>query len=1134
MKALVLGFLLGLAATSLWAQATAQVHGTVQDASGSAISGAMVTATQTDTGATRTVTTEADGSYVMTNLPLGPYQIEAAKESFAKFIQRGVVLQVNSDPSIPIVMKVGAVSEQVTVEATATQVETTTNSVGSVVENQRILDLPLNGRQPVDLVALSGAAVVSSSTGIGINFKGVAHFVVAGGTYFGVEYKLDGAVHDDFEAGTGLPLPFPDALQEFKMSTSVQDPANSGHAGGTVTAVMKSGSNAFHGDMFEFLRNSDVNARDFFATGPDGLKRNQFGGTFGGPIKKDKLFFFAGFQGTTTRVATPANTAFVPTPAMQQGNFQPYVAAGCGKPLSAPYVNNMVPASLLSPAALAMSKYLPATINACGQVAPYAVPQHENDFEGDVRVDYQISEKQSFFVRNMIIQQDTAAPYSLDPQNILTASSADSYNRGEAFALGHTYILDPSKVNSFRAYLDRIADTTDPVYLPFGPQQVGIHMFTYTPNDVDIIATPDFTLSGVPRTGYYITEFGGNDDFSLVHGSHQFVFGAFFTRAISWGPHNSYSPGQMFPTGAATGNPLSDFMIGSLTTFKQGNPDQLNVTQPFFGLSVGDTWKINPRLTLNYGVMWNPFFGMDFKNAGAFNFSLANFYANIHSQVVAGAPPGFTYPGDPGFSGTSGMDRRWNQFNPRLGLAWDPGGDGKTVIRISGGIARDFVPSSLNQSVSTAAPFRLNITQSGVNMDNPWPQGDPLPYTYNPKDPVWPSTSLAPCLASTCPPSFLPIPPNFNTTLQYSWNFGVQRQVTSNWFLSATYIGTHLIHTWTEVELNPALYIPGNCQAGQYGLTAPGPCTQASNIPERRILNLSGIDPAQPLGSMSQLDDGGTQGYNGLLVTTNYRLSRGLNMNANYTYSHCIGLVSVVEGVINGGGTYVTQGYGQNVYPQNRDLAMGSCPEDRRQVLNFSLVYRVPQFSTRFARTLLSGWSLGTIITARSGGPINLGTTNTTDPTTGFGTQNGSLQRPMQVLPDGYAPQQTSCGAAGGFCVRYLNPAAFAVPGIGVAGNVGPYDLVGLPFWQWDQELTRAFRIRESQQLEVRFEAFNVTNSFRPGNPVLTVGSPTFGEILTDATPPLGVSNPGVGGGVGGAATNAPARVWQFALKYQF
>src|SRR5208282_4125253 len=253
------------------------------------------------------------------NLPLGPYQVEVNKVGFSTAVQMGIVLQVGSNPAIPITLKVGAVTEQIVVEANTVQVETSNVGVGNVVENQRIIDLPLNGRSPTDLITLSGAAVatstVSLSAGSGVTIS------VAGASSQGVQYYLDGAPYSNPLDGTGQNLPFPDALQEFRLTTSTQDASNTGHSGGAVNAVTKSGTNSFHGDAFWFIRNYDVDARDFFARGPDGLKRNQPGGTFGGPIKKDKLFFFLGYQGTIQRSNPTTSVGFVPTATMEAGDF---------------------------------------------------------------------------------------------------------------------------------------------------------------------------------------------------------------------------------------------------------------------------------------------------------------------------------------------------------------------------------------------------------------------------------------------------------------------------------------------------------------------------------------------------------------------------------------------------------------------------------------------------------------------------------------------------------------------------------------------------------------------------------------------------------------------------------------------
>jgi hypothetical protein len=778
---------------------------------------------------------------------------------------------------------------------------------------------------------------------------------------------------------------------------------------------------------------------------------------------------------------------------------------------------------------------MPTPINACGQIPSYAIPIHENDNEGDFRVDYQLSEKQSLFVGNMLLRQDTAVPYSLEPQNVFAANTGGVNARMEGFTLGDTYVLSPTKVNSLRLYLNRVS-TNDPAITLFGPKDVGQPIYSYTPEYMTINAGSAFTLGNAyagENAFTHMTAFGGNDDFRIVHGAHQVAFGGSFTRSIVWGVANAYSGGLNY-IGTTSGSALSDFMLGTESFFEQGNPNPLNLSQPLIGLYAQDTWKITPKLTMTYGLNWNPFFGMSFQQGDLSGFNLTKYFAGVTSKVVAGAPPGFSIPGDPGFPGKSGINSSWAKFDPRIGLAWDPFGDGRTAIRLGGGIANDFLPLSVPIGLETSPPFRMNNEFGGVNLTNPYPTGDPFPYSYNPKNPVWPSATLAACLANTCPPVFLPIEPDFKTTGRYSWNLGVQRQVTSKWFLSATYLGTHLIHTWTGVELNPGIYIPGNCVAGQYGLTAPGPCTTAQNINQRRILNMSGVDPSQPLGDITLIDDGGTQGYNGLLVNTNYRLSNGLNVNANYTWSHCIGLQSSEQGAA-AGGNYPTDGFGQNVYPQNRNDSVGNCAEDRRHVLNVTAVYQTPKFSGRVARTVFSGWTLGSVVQARSGIPLNLVTTNATDPVTGSGSLVTGTQRPDQILPDAYEPSTSPCSATQAFCVRYLNPAAFATPAIGTSFNLGAYAVHGLPFWQWDQTISRSFQIRESQRIEARFEVFNVTNSFRPGNPVSTVGSPTFGEILTDATPPLGVTNPG-GPGVGaaGSGNNAPARVMQFALKYVF
>ncbi len=1126
MRLLKIALLSALTAAAVWAQAAAQIHGVVADQSGAAIAGATVKAVQTETGLNRTVTTEADGGYVLSNLPLGPYQIEVTKEGFSTVEQKGVVLQVGSDPNVPISLKVGAVSERVSVEANATQVETSSVGVGSVVENQRVLDLPLNGRRAVDLVSISGAAVqTGTSPGYGMNtgYK----ISVAGGMSDGVQYTLDGANHDNFFDGTSMPLPMPDALQEFRIATSTQDAGSTGRAGANVSSVMKSGTNNIHGDLFEFIRNANVNARDFFQKTNDGLKRNQFGGVVGGPIKKDKLFFFLGYQGTTVRQQPLQTPTFVPTKAMLQGDFTGVESPSCaggGKTLGGQFVGNKIDPALFDKAAVKIAALLPtAQDQLCGGFS-YSQPLSQNDHEGDARVDYQMSDKQNLFARYMILKTDIAVPYSLAPDNVLTAGGVGHDDRYQGFTMGDTYLVSPTKVNSFRLYLNRITANI-PGAKMFGPQDVGINAYTYQPNYLTIPVNGAFSLGSgwaSENSFAYTTAFGLNDDFRVVHGAHQFAFGGFWTRSIEWSVAQAWSGGQ-FTIGNTLGLGMADFMMGIVSQNRQANPNPLNLSQDFVGVYAQDTWKLNNRLTLNYGLSWDPFLGMSFKQGDVYNFSLAGFAANAKSTAVAGAPAGFTFPGDSGFPGKSGINSQYGHFDPRIGLAYDPFGDGKTVFRLGAGIAHDFIEQDLHLNTSSSLPFRLaTVTAPGVagSLTNPWPNGDPFPYSYNPKNPVWPTTATAPCLTSSCPPGFLPIPSDMRTHEEYTWNLGVQRQVTQSLFVSATYAGNHILHVWNAVELNPATFVPGTCAAGTLGLTVAGPCTgtTTANITARRVLNLANPS-ANPIGYLTQYDDGGTQGYHGLLFSTSYRMRNGLSLNGNYTWSHCIGIQSTIT-VLNLGQSYIHSGFGSNLPgANNRNADVGPCVQDRRHIANMTLVYQTPKFSNTAARIVGSGWTLGSAIQARSGAPLAIVTGTLPDPATGSGGNSPGSQRPNQILPTVYASNQgASCGQ---FCETWLNPAAFGPVPNGTFGNLGAYSVLGPSFWQWDMSLSRNIRVVEGQNVQIRFEGFNVTNSFRPGNPgVNRGGASTFGLITTDATPP--------------AATTAPARVFQLALKYVF
>ena len=1077
-----------------WAQATAQISGTVKDQSGSVLPGVEVVAIQTDTGIVRTTVTNETGSYVLPNLVTGPYRLEAALPGFRNFVQTGIVLQVNASSVINPILEIGQVTEQVEVQANAAQVETRSSGVGTVIENQRILDLPLNGRNVTDLITLSGMAV-QTGTGGGHSRSGV-NITVAGSNSYGVQYSLDGAPHINNYDGTSMPLPFPDALQEFRLTTSAQDASNGMHSGAAVNGVVKSGTNAFHGDAFEFVRNNAFNARDFFAVKNDGLKRHQFGGTIGGPIRKDRLLFFAGYQGTTIRQTPASTTAFVPTSQMLSGDFTAFASPSCngGRQimLRGAFVNNTVTPALFSLAALNITSRLPKTTDPCGRVL-FGNITHENDLQIPIRADYQWSAKQSLFARYLLNRIEQMTPFDLAPDNVLTTQPKGADITANSLTLGDTYLFSPQVANSFRIYGNRVSNF-EPGAKYFGPDDVGIKVYTHVPKYLSMPVSGGFTLgaiAGGPDPFGHSTNFGFNDDLTIVHGEHQFSFGANVMRSVLWTLSNTFANPVVTINGALTGAGLADFLLGQVSQIRQANPNPINIYQNFFGLYGQDTWKVTPRLTMTYGIRWEPFFAMQFKQKDVYSFSLDGFYAGRRSTVIPNAPPGFTYPKDPGFHGNSGMPNNYKNVDPRVALAWDPSGNGKMAIRVGGGIAHDFIRQDLHQNTSTVSPFRLTVVSTSVSLDDPWrnyPGGNPFPFNYDKKNPVF-----------TPYGTYLPIPADMKTTTQYSWNAGIQRQVTPDLFISATYVGMHIIHIQNALELNPAQYIPGNCVAGQYGLLAPGPCSTGGNVNQRRLLNLT--NPQVNLGYLTSYDTGGTQGYNGLLLNTNWRRGRNLNLNANYTWSHCIGLDAIT--LLNPGQNHVHQPY-QNNGSQDRNEDVGDCAGDRRQIFNATIVAKTPNFANHLVDLVASNWSFSTIYTQRTGAPLNI-IVGSDVALNGFQGNTGT-QRPNQLDDNVYGDRNS--------LTNYFNKAAFVMPATGTYGNVGAFSVIGPQFWEWDEAVSRQFRIRENQMLEFRAEAFNVTNSLRRGNPGTTFSNAnTFGVINTSAGGP---------------------RIMQFALKYMF
>jgi hypothetical protein len=536
-RTFVAALVLLLCSTAAFAQATAELNGRVSDESGAVLPGVSVTATQTDTGFTRTAVTDGNGVYTMPNLPTGPYRLEVALQGFRTYVQTGIVLQVAAAPTINAVLAVGNLEETVAVEAAAPLVDVRSAGISEVVEQERILELPLQGRNVTDLIVLAGAAVSMPNAGPK-SIPGSTGMAVAGGLPIGVAYTLDGAMHNNPYDNYNMPLPFPDALQEFSVATSGLSAQSGTHAGGSVNAVTKSGTNTLHGNLFEFVRDKRFNATAAFAPlGPDGAKmddglvRHQPGGTLGGPIVRDRMFFFAGYQGTFVRV-TPANAqSRVPTAAMLAGDFTAFASPACNAgrqiTLRAPFVNNQIDPRLFSPAAMKVATFLPPSTDPCGEIR-FSAPESYDQGQIVTKVDYQLGSNHSLFGRYMVTLSDKAPGWP-GSGNVLTTRPADTAQKHRAHSLtvGDTRVFGANTVNSFRVAWNR-SQAGYHLEPYFGPEQVGVKNFhNYVPGIMSITVTGAFmTANGGSVLGQFDTDaYQIGDNLTVVRGSHQATFG---------------------------------------------------------------------------------------------------------------------------------------------------------------------------------------------------------------------------------------------------------------------------------------------------------------------------------------------------------------------------------------------------------------------------------------------------------------------------------------------------------------------------------------------------------------------------------------------------------------------------------
>jgi hypothetical protein len=1095
----LVGFLaLTAASGTVWAQATtAQISGSVKDMSGAVLPGVEVTVTQTATGGKRSTVTNETGNYVLASLPLGPYVLEANLPGFKAYVQTGIVLQVDASPLINVVLQVGQATEQIEVAADAALVETRSTAIGQVVTNQQVAEMPLNGRDAHELIFLAGMANYPGQGSMNSirNYPTVV-VSVAGGNGDGVSYLLDGSIWQDPYNSLSLPLPFPDALQEFKVETSAMPAQYGFHATATVNAVTKSGSNEFHGDAFEFLRNGILNARDAFATKRDTLKRNQFGGTIGGPIKKDRLFFFGGYQRTSLRSDGVQNTAFIPTPAALAGDFTDLASAACNNgvakvlPAALGFNNNKIDPSALNPVAVAIAKTFPVTNDPCGRTL-YGLVANQDESLVVTKLDYQMSAKHSVFGRFMLGKLGQGSTY--DGKNPLSISSYGFQDFDYGFNLGSTYLVNNNIVNSLRLAANR----TNIVKIPDNYKNWNAFGASVSPLAGDVVA--------IAATGAFLVGGGAAspgaqhngpmpsvvEDVSWIKGQHQFGFGgAIYQQRLNYFSGVN-AVGTATFDGNTTGLLLGDFMMGRPVTFAQGTVYGFYTRQFYDSLYLQDNWKVTPRLTFNYGVRWEPYLS-PYNNRGENeHFDPALFAQNVHSQVFKNAPAGLFFPGDPQYtSGKYINGPKWDKFFPRVGLAWDPEGKGRTTIRAGYGMYGDRAMMLAGTQMYFSAPFGNNVSVSGANLTNPWTGigGNPLAslaslqgvgvYDHNipfPLNGTYVNTNMA----------------DFHPVYMNQWNLSIQRQIGQDWLVSANYLGNNTIHMITTRNINPAVYVSNgtNSCTLSNGVVITGPaggnqCSTTANQQTRRVFSI--MNPAQGAyyASIGQIDDGGTASYEGLNLSVQRRLSRGLSASANYTWSHCL----------------------SDVYSDNPTAAGVSRPDDRkafrsnclgidvRHIFNLNLVATTPKFSNSALRAVASNWQFAPILNIKSAQFFSVFAG--TDPAlTTVGSQ------PVNLVGNPYPANQT--------VDHWIDKSAFKAADPGTYGTFGYNNLKGPGSFQLNMAVSRTFAIQERKSIQVRAEAFNLPNHLNPfapgvgpnagqrsGNVSLT--APNFGQITND------------------------------------
>jgi hypothetical protein len=1153
-----------LGAGALFAQVGGRITGTVKDPTGAAVGGASVAATNATTGVKQETRVGDQGVYSFPALRVGQYNIEISAPGFTLYRKTSVVIDVNSAVQLDVTLQVAGQSTTVEVneESTQVQVEKSDTELGQTITSQRIAEVPLNGRSYTDLLAVqTGVAPVTtsatSSQSSGGGFGAVAPsgglnpglFSVNGQRESANGFILNGAnVEEGIAEGAAI-IPNLDSIAEFRVLTSNFDAEYGNYSGGLISVVTKSGTDQLHGSAFEFLRNTDLDARGFFDPSRSSYIQNQFGATLGGPIEKDKVFFFGDYQGT--RNIQGISTGVLPVPSLTdrtgnlsdlassltgtvQGSYaaslltqklgygvsagEAYYTPGCTDPSACVFPNAVIPQRAWSAPAQNLLQYIPLPNIGTSEYSNAALAQRLNDGKGSVRVDGQTTRFGALAAYYFIDNYNLNNPYpSAQGGANVPGFNALSNGQAQLASFSDTKTFGPTLVNEFQ--LSYMRDFNN-----LGQQQGGVgpslssQGFSVGQNGI-VVGDPK--TEGVESIVFNKINFGANpfslvqtngsyqaqDNVSKVMGTHSLKFGGqFLLQKVKILPDFTAN-GQFQFTGYQTGSDFADFLLGFPDTYNQGFSPAFYEQSKYAGVYAQDSWRIRSNLTLNYGLRWDLI-----QPWTEGHNQTGTLIAGEQSVVFPTAPTGYVFPGDPGVP-TTVAPTRYNNFSPRLGLAWSPawkdgflkkltGGPGSTSIRVGYGRFFTAIEAQVLAFETGNAPYGLTYSSPetplftnpliGAETGTQYPQEFPVTgATYgvsakNPNSNVnWAAYYPINGIDAYFPKNKNPYSENYTLSLE--------RQLGRGTMLDVSYIGSQAHHLLVLLAANPGN--PALCLSlSQPSEVAPGTPT-CGPFGENLVYTTNSGQTVNgtraPFGNNFGTDvyfaAMGNSVYNSLQTTLKHS-GGGLTVMASYTYGKSLDQASNL---------------GEQVDPYNYGLTRAPSSFDIKHNFVASYRYDLP-FEKIFGRSnqATKGWAISGITRFSSGLPVTLVNPNDT-------SLVGSYNNGVNGVGFGnldVAPGSLQLNGDPGNGQPYFNTALFSVPALGSPGDASRRLFYGPGMNSWDVALLKETHFTESKVLEFRLETFNTFNHpqlFGANSVDGNINDSTFGQVLNAMSPRL-------------------------------